>query len=270
VKIQIMSDVHLEFGALNAHKVEDADTLFLAGDIIVAAYLRKDRTDKDARKQKAVYDQFFNEFAAQFNQVFMVPGNHEYYGSNVDEAMQDMLEYFQYKNVVLMDNEVFPLTDTHALFAGTFWTDFKNDDYFVKYKGQQGMTDYHVIYNRRGLKLTPNEVLQWNKEARQALRNALDTTERKLVVMTHHGLMFPPALERGPSMDGTDFDFLYYNTGLEEWILNEGKVAAVIHGHTHDTYNYNYNGVQVIVNPRGYHKYRVNEEFVDGFVLEIK
>ena len=65
-----MSDLHLEFGPLDADPDnEGIDVLILAGDITI-----KHRVE------------WINEQASRFEHVIYVTGNHEYYKSNISNA----------------------------------------------------------------------------------------------------------------------------------------------------------------------------------------
>ena len=71
VKIQIVSDTHLEFRGENFQKLikPSAPILFLLGDICACG------TTEDFD----IYKKFMTFLAPKFKYIFHVPGNHEYY-----------------------------------------------------------------------------------------------------------------------------------------------------------------------------------------------
>ena len=77
MKIQYCSDLHLEFPENNFFlkqnplKIE-GDILILAGDILLF---------KDINK----YEYFFNFISENFKYTYWIPGNHEYYYSNISK-----------------------------------------------------------------------------------------------------------------------------------------------------------------------------------------
>lgn len=259
MKLQLMSDVHLEFGAFYPEKT--GDVLLLAGDILVAECLR--RNDEASRKHNRRVDQFFDEFVGQFDDAYMVMGNHEYYGG----IFPNELEFLQRKlpNVKILENEVVHLNNEYAMWAGTFWTDLDRKNWFVTNTARKNMNDYHVIHTDDDKSLSTEDTYNANVSARESLARSLSAVDKKFVVMTHHGLLTPPRGLEGPSYSNDNMDFNFFNTNIE---LPE-KVTHYVHGHTHDSYDYTRHGVRVVVNPRGYHGHALNPNFDSGKVIEI-
>lgn len=264
MKLQVMSDLHLEFGALD-NPVKMGDVLLLAGDIMVAEFLRPNRTDRAARKHRKTVDKFLYDFVAQFDKAYMVLGNHEHYHGDFYENTE-IIENFVQPHIKVLHNKLVPLNDTHMLWGGTFWTDFNNNDWFAKQYARKGMTDFEVIYDT-DRPINIDTIYQENKFARMVLEEVLrGYADKKLVVMTHHGLWVPPTNVRKFPINV--LDPAYWNTGTN-WVWNNDVVTHVIHGHTHDQYDYMAGNVRVICNPRGYKGYEVNKEFNLGKVIEL-
>ena len=112
--IQLLSDLHLEFGGL---ELSGGDVLLLAGDITVADYLRPERTDKDARNLKKVCDQFFFEECDKYKKVFYIAGNHEHYSGVYEDTHDILRQYLNGTNVTYLQNEVAEIDDNTVVFG---------------------------------------------------------------------------------------------------------------------------------------------------------
>ena len=56
-----------------------------------------------------------------------------------------------------------------------------------------------------------------------------------------------------------------------EYLLGRDRVELWIHGHTHDSFDYNVRGTRVVCNPRGYTKAGTleNPGFDPNFIIEV-
>ena len=108
MRIQYMSDLHQEF-QYNRRLVRDYD-IPVTGDILVLAgdtmYL-KDRT--------AVQMHFWKWASANYREVLLVPGNHEYYGDGdvMDRGLQ--WNWMFRENVGYYQNQVKRIGDTDLI-----------------------------------------------------------------------------------------------------------------------------------------------------------
>ena len=80
MKIQLASDVHLEFGPISLDN-HGADVLVLSGDICVAADLMDVNNEDvlDRFDRSTTIHKFFQECCARFKHVIYIMGNHEHY-----------------------------------------------------------------------------------------------------------------------------------------------------------------------------------------------
>src|SRR5688572_23244280 len=85
MRIHYMSDVHLEFGALDK-PLPKGDVVVLAGDITLLAALDPSKTDARARRLREVTLEFFDTAQRSFDLVVYLMGNHEHYGFCIDES----------------------------------------------------------------------------------------------------------------------------------------------------------------------------------------
>ena len=92
---RVYSDLHQEFKEKNFFKIEPIENekeqnLVLAGDIYHLSHLNK--------KEKGVFfDNFFGDLPERFNKVFLVLGNHDFYGSKLAESY--ILKFHDYLKI---------------------------------------------------------------------------------------------------------------------------------------------------------------------------
>ena len=83
MKLNILSDLHLGFGAMD-QPVNDADVVVLAGDI--------------SRPREAI------AWALKFERpVLYVAGNHEFYGGSIDGALEELQRLSRGTQVQVLD-----------------------------------------------------------------------------------------------------------------------------------------------------------------------
>ena len=98
MKIQLCSDIHLEYGDLSSSDfpriIEPcAPILILAGDI--------------GNPFEDIYKDFVRYCASLFETVLLLCGNHEYYGLNMDKVNHQInVVIDQFPNVVFLNNKI--------------------------------------------------------------------------------------------------------------------------------------------------------------------
>ena len=149
-----------------------------------------------------------------------------------------------------MDDNTLILNDEYALFGSTFWTDMKQNDPLVTMRTSEGMNDFRMI-THEGKPLKPSKTFEWNDVSRKCLAYDVDNlyNKHKFIVMTHH---CPDLRSCHPKYGVDNLNYAYCNTNLENFILDRPRITHWIHGHTHDSYDYNIGQCRVLSNPRGY------------------
>ena len=262
MKISVISDIHLEFGGLD---LPGGDILFLPGDIVVADFLRNDRTDKDARNLRKISDKFFFGECSKYNKVFMISGNHEHYRGVFDNTSALLRDYLQKTNVTFLDNEFYDLSDEYRIFGATLWTDYAKEDWFSISHAKKNMSDYHVILKDGNRKFTVHDAIDEHKKTLSVMREEFPKTDKKIIVMSHHAPSYKSIHDyyRGDALNPA------YVTELSEMILSHTNIRYWFHGHLHDPSNYMIGECNVICNPRGYAKYETNPDFNINFEIEV-
>lgn len=209
--LQYCSDLHLEFPDnrrwLAAHPlIPKANILLLAGDILPFA-------------QSPAQDEFLGQLADTFGQVYWIPGNHEYYGSDINERSGSFTEKIR-SNLTLLNNTVVEIQDVRLIFT-TLWSQISPD---LGWRIERSLNDYFLI--RHGdRKLQAGDTNQLHAESLAFIKAELARpTTKKTVVVTHH----VPTLKNYPSMYrnsplnqafATELYDMIYDSTISHWIF---------------------------------------------------
>lgn len=215
MKIQFASDLHLEFPE-NRHYLEQnpikptGDVLILAGDIVPFVQLEK-------------YLDFFKQWSDQFRKVWWVPGNHEYYRSDITQRSKTLMEKIL-PNCFLV-NQVTLIEGNIRLIFTTLWS---NIGPIFKWDIEKGFSDFRLIRHHND----PFTIAHYNALHQECLdfleKELSETWSGKTVVVTHHC----PTFTRYPSQFlGSPFNE-GFATELKDKIL-QWKPDYWIYGHVH-------------------------------------
>jgi predicted phosphodiesterase len=254
MKLHVLSDLHLGVAALERPPCA-GDVVVLAGDI--------------ARPRQAV------EWACGFERpVLYVPGNHEAYGSRLDEAVGELRRLSAGTPIHVLDGDELVLGGVRFLGA-TLWSDFRlfgaseAAREAAMQEAQRRMHDFSRIGGGSGPQgaFTPHDAAaRFERDAAWRARRLATPHAGPTVVVTHHA----PA--RG-SLHRRFADALLSACFVSdaEHLLGAERVGCWIHGHTHDSFDYRLRGTRVVCNPRGYAKTGVNENarFDPQFTVEV-
>jgi len=273
MKLQLMSDLHLEFGDMT---LPGGDVLLLAGDICVADCFRAERTDRDAIRHRETCDMFFHNECSKYNTVYYIMGNHEHYGGVFDNNAAILCEYLAGTNVTLLEKQAVTVDDW-TIFGGTMWTNYRNANPMSMNAAQCGMTDHEHIrksaessgYRAYRPQFYPNDALADHEQFMHELSKCVEDLAldmRKLIVMSHHAPSYNSVHEiyKGSLLNDA------YASDLENIMISAPHIKYWFHGHMHDSMDYMVEGCRVVCNPRGYHGHYLNSEFNSNLVFELK
>ena len=252
MKIQILSDLHLEFGYdrgvfSSEHIV--GDVVILAGDTHVSPDLLK-------------------EFLLTINKVpiVLVLGNHEFYGRDfyaVKKRYQDLL-CSPSENLYLLENQSLelPQFQGYTFLGATLWTSF--EDAVVELSTiQKSVNDYKMITDR-GVPITPSVTQREHRESVRFLAGALFKSKNKVVVVSHHA---PSYKSIHPKFVGNVLNPSFVSN--LDYLIEAHQPCLWVHGHSHASASYNIGETQVICNPFGYREFEENLAFKPRLFVEI-
>ena len=102
MRIQVVSDLHLKFHNLLPPIVEGTDVLVCAGD----------RAPIGAGAVRYVAEAW-----AAARHILYVPGNHEFYGADIDRARKQLAEECATRAITLLDTDAIVIDDVHFIGA---------------------------------------------------------------------------------------------------------------------------------------------------------
>lgn len=251
MRVRVLSDLHLEFGTWDPGDVEDQDVVVLAGDIA-----------PDCNGFRWARNAF------PVCPIVYVMGNHEYYHGDIDHTLEYARKEARRYDVILLERES-AIIDGVRFLGATLWTDFTFCEPVIPWeiaKAWAGkyMNDYRLITHNRKVML-PEHTRSLHLETRAWLAKKLqEDTGQRTVVVTHH----LPHKFSVHAKYGSDISNAAYATHMPDLVAP--PVDLWIHGHTHDSFEYQVgNGTKVVCNPRGYQGYSLNRAFKQNFSVGI-
>lgn len=245
MKVHYMSDIHLEFGAMDV--LPSGDVLILAGDITAAACLSDNL--KDSKKERVRSDtlRFFDQARRNFNTVLYVGGNHEPYGLDIDDSQALIETHLAGDGVYFLENKV-ALIDGVAFLGATLWTDINKGERESERFVGLGLSDFHVI-STAGRRFTPRHAAGRHENSLAFFaRELADRPDKKVVVITHHAPSYQgmtPRFRQTPVAPG-------FASDLEGFISAHPQISNWVFGHTHIVKTFKVGETTVRTNCRGY------------------
>ena len=250
MKIQYCSDLHLEFpentAFLHANPlVPKGDILVLAGDIVPFGVMDK-------------YPDFFDYIADNFEVTYWIPGNHEYYYSDVSQRSSPLNEKIR-SNVFLVNNQSVKVNDTKLILT-TLWSFISPAN---QWKIQRNMSDFHVI-TYQGQRFSPDQFNQLHQESKAFLVSSLEEKEDcPTVVVTHH----VPTLHNYPERYNGSMINEAFVVELFDLIENS-EIDYWIYGHTHsNTPVFEIGKTHMLTNQLGYVEYNEHQYFKTDILI---
>lgn len=228
-------------------KKEDLDpgfnVLILAGDVLDHGYIGFTQLE---------------EWIEPFDQVFYIPGNHEYYQHNTLD--NDMSIYTsEIKNIIkandslskiIFDDMITLELDENIIIGTTLWTDLSDCDYFKLMHLRHSMSDLNIIYVNGKRFLTDHWQDLHNKQLQylDLQYSKYKDSGKKIIIVTHHA----PSFQSVHQAFKTSTINVGFVSNLDQFILDRPNIHTWIHGHTHSSHDYYIGNTNILCNPHGY------------------
>ncbi len=250
MRLRIFSDIHLEFCDFEPPHVP-CDAVIMAGDIGLG---------------EAGVHWLLRTFPE--TPVFYVLGNHEFYRQRFDTLPDKVRALCEGTSIRFLNGDA-AVFDGVRFLGTTLWTDFMlsgNQPLAMQTLAME-MNDYHKIriedHYRR---LRPTDTLHAHLQARHWLGEQLEEPfAGKTVVITHHAPL-GRSLDGGPRFENNS---LLRNAYASDLTAMMGRCALWVHGHAHNSSDYEERGTRVLSNPRGYVPDAPNAAFDPGMVVDL-
>lgn len=232
MKIQIISDLHQEFG-LTELSFDNADVVVIAGDVNLG--IKGLHWIQSRIKDKS---------------VIYVLGNHEYYKNSYPKILNKLKTLTENTNVHVLEDSFIDIDDVR--FHGcTLWTDFSifGDPMEYGIICQSVMNDYKMIKRDPSYsKMRTIDTYKIHQVSRKWLDSSLEMSGKtKNIVVTHHAPSLQSVLEKYKNDPVT----AAYASDMEGFIL-KNQPDFWIHGHIHTPTRYHIGKTEIICNPHGY------------------
>jgi predicted phosphodiesterase len=283
MRIQIVSDLHLEFSDVEIENQHNADVLILSGDIMLASDLHNspapgpysgpgDMTRFNNKNDRAYrYRAFLKRCSERFTNVIYVAGNHEFYDGKWIQTLTTLSDECKvFGNVYFLERGAKTI-DGVTFIGATLWTDLNKGDPLTLHAVRDMMMDYKTV--RKELdgyaSLRPHDTVIRHRDTLDYFKSVMsEKGDEKFVVCTHHSPSFQSVHEEYRSeylMNGA------YHSSLEEFILDRPQIKLWTHGHTHHPFDYKIGDTRVVCNPRGYENDSYSEDtgWDSGLTVEI-
>ena len=259
MRIQILSDLHVECdGNTTPPLAAGAELVILAGDLAPV----HTRRVGDIAKRWAGADR-----------ILYVPGNHEYYGSDIEAGRRELARQCVEHGVTLLDRSAVTI-DNVRFIGATLWTDFRLEasalgEAWAHHEVGRSASDFTGAIRDRnapdGL-FTTQESARRHAEERTFIETELKKAEAaglRPIVITHHApspRCIRPWYEKSRLNPGfaSDLDALIARYQPPLWV----------HGHMHDPVEEWVGATRIIANPHGYSRVE-GHTFNPAFVVNV-
>lgn len=230
MKIQYVSDIHLEFLQKPPKIIPRADILCLLGDI--------------GYPYSNIYKQFLTEMNSMFKKVFLISGNHEYYnlGPNkgksiiqIDDQIEHVIKSNNLCNISYL-NYSYEDYEGYRFVGTTLWSYISDPNYLVN--------DFDQIIN-----MNINLYNEFHNIACEYIAETIIESELPIVMLTHHLPSYDLIDDKFKVSSMNKFNQCFASDCCKFFVP---PVKLWLYGHTHKPKVSNINGIKFGCNPLGY------------------
>ena len=238
MKIQVLSGLHLEHGGQVPAYHREADVIVLAGDL--APYV------------EGLVERL-GEHWANAPHIPYVLANHEFYGTEIDEAWAKLAQECAGAGIHLLDPGMVRIAGVRFIGA-TLWTDLmldgKADEIGAHMRVSREISDFRGAIQHRGRDFPTGESVERHRADRAFIEPDLEEAERageRVVVITHHA---PSPKSVRSWYQGDPFNCAFASN-LDR-LIERYQPTPWIQGHMHDPVDEMLGNTRVVANPTGY------------------
>ena len=256
MKIQVLSDLHLEHGGAVPPHVPGADVIVLAGDL--APYC------------EGLVDRVAEHWSSAPHVVYVL-GNHEFYGAEIDETRARIASDCAIAGIHLLDPGTVRIAGV-TFIGATLWTDLvlegMADEVGAHLRVSREISDFLGAIQHQGRDFTTGESVARHRADRAFLERELAEAEaeqasERVVVITHHA---PSPKSVRPWFEGDPYNCAFASD-LDR-VSDRYQPELWIHGHMHDPVDEQLGRTRLLANPAGY-RYEAKRGFEPGLCVDL-
>ena len=248
MKLRILSDLHIDIRDFQIRPL-DEDILILAGDI--------------SDKPEDTFNIIKKYMENANKKVIFVMGNHDYFNDCINERIKYWYHFGEKlgKNFHFL-NQNSIIIDDIEFYGTTLWSDInihKNEKRFLRYN------DLTCIYKSDiYTPITPSDYKNMYEAECKGLIKFLNTPNdnKKRIIITHFLPSYKSVSIKYIGNENNDM----FASNLDD-IINHYDIKMWIHGHTHETLDYNIGNTRIVCNARG--KIGENMNFKENLIINI-
>jgi predicted phosphohydrolase len=203
---------------------------------------------------------FFNYVSDHFRVTYWIPGNHEYYQSDISNRSGSFEEKIR-DNVSLVNNVV-KIFGTHQLLFSTLWSSIS---LLNGWRIERGLNDfYQISYNGKRFQIP--DYNDFHAKCVDFLRDALEKEiNGKKVVITHH----VPTFKHYPPEYKSDYSNEAFATVLDDLILDTTPDCLVYGHHHRNIPEFKIGHTKMLTNQLGYVQHNEDLNYSNAKFIEL-
>lgn len=252
---QFFSDLHIERiddlqSFFNQYLQPHADNIVLLGDIF------------NISDEKKVFE-IFSYCSKNWEKVFFICGNHEYFYGNISELDQKLKNIIdKFENIIWLNNSGYDLSENLRIIGGCMWSYIDEDK--SKYIEEKISTYKHV--KNLTVEHTNSYFLDFIEFLDQEMKQ-----NKYFIICTHFAPLPLHTQSEYHYLKGLqDYSSQAFVNDMSEYLNN--KIIFWGFGHTHHSTNFLYgnNKTRIYSNPFGYeHENIVRNSFQSNEIIEF-
>ncbi len=255
MKIQIISDLHLEF-QLNRDWLM-ANPIVPRGEVLLIA------GDLGNSQIAFTVEMFLNDLAKKFPMIISTWGNHDYYTGGIDNFYPSVFKALTPNNLILNNKSY--VHNNVKFIVSTLWSKVSAERMNTI---ERKISDYHQIRSSNPYHIYVNAD-ETNSLYDLSVKYILEELNKpfpgKIVLLTHH---LPTRRVLNKDFYNSEISEAFYSE-LSHIIERNHNIKLWAHGHAHDRKSIKIGDCIVARNPLGYVSRNEEDDFRCDFYVEV-